>query len=101
RVIGKSAWRPAPRTTSRSRSIPSNFCRCCGSGCIVEVGMPHEAPVNVLLVDDKTENLLALESVLDAPDYHLVRALSGQDALLALLEREYAAIVLDVQMPGM
>ena len=63
--------------------------------------MSHEAPVNVLLVDDKTENLLALESVLDVPDYHLVRALSGQAALLALLEREYAAIVLDVQMPGM
>ena len=63
--------------------------------------MPHEEPVNILLVDDKTENLLALESVLDAPGYHLVRALSGEEALLALLDQEYAAIVLDVQMPGM
>jgi len=63
--------------------------------------MAHEAPVNILLVDDKTENLLALESILEAPGYHLVRALSGQDALLALLARDYAAIVLDVQMPGM
>ena len=60
-----------------------------------------ERPVNILLVDDKEENLLALESVLEAPGYHLVRALSGQDALLALLAEDYAAIVLDVQMPGM
>ncbi len=63
--------------------------------------MQKERPVNILLVDDKTENLLALESILEAPGYHLVRAQSGQDALLALLARDYAAIVLDVQMPGM
>ena len=63
--------------------------------------MAQEEPVNILLVDDKGENLLALESILEGPGYHLVRALSGQDALLALLAEEYAAIVLDVQMPGM
>jgi signal transduction histidine kinase len=63
--------------------------------------MTKEEAVNILLVDDKPENLVALESVLDAPGYHLVRAVGGQEALLALLEREYAAIVLDVQMPDM
>jgi two-component system sensor histidine kinase/response regulator len=63
--------------------------------------MAQQEPVNLLLVDDKTENLLALESILEGSGYHLVRALSGQDALLALLSQEYAAIVLDVQMPGM
>jgi two-component system sensor histidine kinase/response regulator len=63
--------------------------------------MSQEPPVNILLVDDKKENLLALESILEAPGYHLVRALSGQDALLALLAQDCAAIVLDVQMPGM
>ena len=57
--------------------------------------------VNILLVDDKAENLLALESILERSGYNLVRAYSGQDALLALLADEYAAIVLDVQMPGM
>ena len=62
---------------------------------------PRGDRVNVLLVDDKPENLIALESLLEATGYHLVRAQSGEDALLALLEREYAAIVLDVQMPGM
>ena len=63
--------------------------------------MATEESVNILLVDDKPENLSALESILDRPDYRLVRALSGQDALLALLTDDYAAIVLDVQMPGM
>ena len=47
--------------------------------------MPAVQRVNILLVDDKTENLLALESILEAPDYLLVRATSGQEALLALL----------------
>ncbi len=60
-----------------------------------------EQRVNILLVDDKTENLLALESILEGSDYNLVRALSGQEALLALLGQDFAAIVLDVQMPGM
>ena len=60
-----------------------------------------QEPVNILLVDDKAENLLALESILERSGYNLVRAYSGQDALLALLADEYAAIVLDVQMPGM
>ena len=60
-----------------------------------------EQRVNILLVDDRVENLVALESILDAPDYRLVRALNGQDALLAVLADDFAAIVLDVQMPGM
>ncbi len=62
---------------------------------------PQQCCVNILLVDDRPENLLALESILEAPGYNLVRATSGQDALLALLASDYAAIVLDVQMPGM
>ena len=57
--------------------------------------------VNILLVDDRVENLVALESILDAPDYRLVRAQNGEDALLAVLAAEFAAIVLDVRMPGM
>jgi signal transduction histidine kinase len=61
----------------------------------------HASRINILLVDDRTENLVALESILDAPDYNLVRAQNGQDALLAILAEDFAAIVLDVQMPGM
>jgi len=57
--------------------------------------------VNILLVDDRVENLVALESILDVPDYRLVRAQNGEEALLAVLSGEFAAIVLDVRMPGM
>ncbi len=57
-------------------------------------------PVNILLVDDEVRNLEALESFLTSPDHRLVRALNAQSALLLLLERDFAVIVLDVQMPG-
>ena len=55
----------------------------------------------VLLVDDRAENLLALEAVLAPLDARLIRAASGEEALRALLEQDVAAILLDVQMPGM
>src|SRR5882672_7626317 len=59
-----------------------------------------DASVDILLVDDEIRNLEVLESVLTSPDYHLVRAGTAQEALLALLNGEFAAIVLDIQMPG-
>ncbi|MEU8135220.1 response regulator [Streptodolium elevatio] len=55
----------------------------------------------ILLVDDRQENLLALEAILSALDQTLVRAHSGEEALKALLTDEFAVILLDVQMPGM
>ncbi|MFP3987528.1 response regulator [Streptomyces sp. E11-3] len=55
----------------------------------------------ILLVDDRPENLLALEAILSALDQKLVRASSGEEALKALLTDDYAVILLDVQMPGM
>ena len=60
-----------------------------------------DSPANVLLVDDELRNLDALGSFLQSPDYHLVRALTAEQALLLLLEGEFAVIVLDIQMPGM
>jgi PAS domain S-box-containing protein len=57
--------------------------------------------VDILLVDDRPENLLALEAILESLGQRLVRARSGEDALRCLLEREFAVILLDVQMPGM
>lgn len=58
-------------------------------------------PVKILLVDDKPENLLALEEILKAPDRELHRAGSGNDALRLVLKHDFAVVLLDVEMPGM
>ncbi|MDX6676540.1 MAG: hypothetical protein QOE31_592 [Solirubrobacteraceae bacterium] len=55
----------------------------------------------VLLVDDRQENLLALEAVLAPTGCRLVSARSGDEALRALLKDDFAVILLDVQMPGL
>lgn len=56
--------------------------------------------INILMVDDSATNLLALESVLRAPDRNLIRAGSGEEALRYLLDNEAAVVLLDVYMPG-
>ena len=53
------------------------------------------------MVDDRPENLLALEAILSVFDHELVRASSGDEALKALLTQDFAVILLDVSMPGM
>jgi two-component sensor histidine kinase len=57
--------------------------------------------IHILLVDDTPQNLDALESLLNDPEYRLIRALNVNQALEAVIEYELAAIVLDVQMPEM
>src|SRR5262249_27535895 len=57
--------------------------------------------INILLVDDNIANLLSLETILQAPDRNLVRALSGGEALKFLLNQDAAVILLDVRMPNM
>jgi signal transduction histidine kinase len=57
--------------------------------------------IPILLVDDQTSNLTALEAILASSGCQLVLAQSPEMALLALLDREFAAIVLDVRMPTM
>jgi two-component sensor histidine kinase/CheY-like chemotaxis protein len=56
--------------------------------------------VNILIVDDEPKNLTVLETVLDSPWYRVIRAESGDKALLALLRYDFAVLILDVQMPG-
>ena len=60
-----------------------------------------ETPVKILLVDDRPENLLALEAILSGLGHELVKASSGEEALKRLLTEDVAVILLDVQMPGM
>jgi signal transduction histidine kinase len=55
----------------------------------------------VLLVDDRPENLLALEGVLKPLGQEMVCVSSGEEALGALLDDEFAVILMDVRMPGM
>ncbi|MCM3080360.1 response regulator [Brevibacillus invocatus] len=60
-----------------------------------------EKRVNILLVDDRKENLLSLEAVLDSPCYRLISVQSGEEALRWVLKEEFALILLDVQMTGL
>ncbi len=60
-----------------------------------------DSRVSILLVDDRPENLLALEAILEPLNQKLIRAESGAEALRALLRDDFAVILLDVQMPGM
>ena len=58
-------------------------------------------PAQILLVDDRDENLLALEAILGGLGHRLLRASSGQQALKHLLVEDVQLILLDVQMPDM
>lgn len=63
--------------------------------------MTSEGKINILLVDDRPDGLMAMEVVLNSPRYNLVKADSGVEALEQIRKYDFAAILLDVQMPGM
>jgi two-component system sensor histidine kinase/response regulator len=58
-------------------------------------------PVNILIVDDRPENLISLESFLIHEDRNIIKANSGNEALKIALENDIALMLLDVQMPHM
>ena len=73
-----------------------------------EMLLPHLSPrgesqrrTKILLVDDKPENLTALEAVLEGLGQDMIKAQSGKEALRHLLDHEFACILLDVMMPEM
>jgi signal transduction histidine kinase len=58
-------------------------------------------PQNILIVDDKPENLFALENILSALDAEVIKAGNANDALVASLNHDFALAILDVHMPEM
>jgi len=77
--------RNAPRTVSSGRTVSAG----------------GNAPINILIVDDEPKNLTVLETILDDPDYRLVRAETADEALLALVSEPFALLILDIRLPGM
>lgn len=59
------------------------------------------APVDILIVDDLPEKLLVYRTVLEELDQNIICAHSGEEALKLVLQRDFAVILLDVNMPGM
>jgi PAS domain S-box-containing protein len=83
---------PASTDGQRSQDRPA---------AVAPASILHGGPINILIVDDEPKNLTVLETVLDNPDYRLVRAESADQALLALVDEEFALLILDIRMPGM
>jgi CheY-like chemotaxis protein len=65
------------------------------------VQIESKPSLNILLVDDRRENLLALEAALASPEYNLYSVTTGEEALKLILRMEFAVILLDVHMPNM
>src|SRR5687768_15613854 len=86
-----SQTRPVAETTRRGEEPQTPM----------QIAKPADGKVNILIVDDTPENLIALEAVLGDLGQRLVKVTSGQEALRMLLREEFAVILLDVNMPGM
>lgn len=64
-------------------------------------GQARPSPARVLLVDDRKDNLLALEAIMQGLPVRTVAAHSGEEALKHLLVDDFALILMDAQMPDM
>ena len=82
-----------------------------GVGTTVFVSIPADAEIpvrtngkavaSILLVDDRPENLISLKAILDRPDYHLVTAHSGREAIAYAAHEHFAVALIDIAMPEM
>lgn len=63
--------------------------------------MSENSKFKILIVDDRPENLLTLEGILENENLIILKAQSGNEALAMLLEHNIALVLMDVQMPGM
>jgi signal transduction histidine kinase/ActR/RegA family two-component response regulator len=81
-----------------------------GAGTTVFFSLPTQGRVpkrgstqvaSILMVDDRPENLLSLKAILEGPEYRLVTASNGEEALSLALRESFAVALIDVAMPGM
>lgn len=63
--------------------------------------MDNKNSIDILIVDDRPENLFVLESLLDNMGCNIIKAASGNEALSLMLDHDFALVLLDVQMPEM
>lgn len=88
---------PAARAASLPHPPPAS-----SPAPLVPPPLPATAEkIEVLIVDDTPEKLIALEAALTDLDLQAVKAYSGREALRLVLQRDFAVILLDVNMPGM
>lgn len=69
-------------------------------GALTVIKTPDD-PIDLLIVDDSPDKLLSLEAALGDLEQNIVKAESGSEALRLILKREFAVILLDINMPGM
>lgn len=63
--------------------------------------MESNERANILIVDDRPENLISLKALLEDESVDIFTANSGEEALSIMIEKEFSLVLLDVQMPGM
>jgi signal transduction histidine kinase len=69
---------------------------------VVKDLVKNKTDINILVVDDREDNLLSIETILQKDDYNIFKANSGRAALKILLSRhDFSLILMDVQMPDM
>jgi hypothetical protein len=94
--------RPARRRSGTSSAITDSIDALAGVNCTTASSQQADRdPIAILMVDDTPDKLLALEAALGDMGEQVVRAESGREALRLVLRREFALILLDINMPGM
>src|ERR1700722_9257948 len=103
---GAAGWldktgRPVATRRPHREIMVSNLA---GGGCrpgAARRSGPVSRQARILLVDDRPENLVALDAILSSLNQILVPVRSGEQAIAAVLADEYAVVLLDIMMPGM